>query len=540
MNLANVTAAIRPRHSWEAVDLGLALTRKNFPSILKGWCQVVLPLALVICAALFQRPGWAVFVLWWCKPLFEPVVLHDLSRQLFGGVPTFKSRWGAFGQGLKHRGLILAYGGLILTAGWNLDDPDDLGALFFFTLLLLPLRSLSDRALTYPVFGLEGLTGKRRPERNKVLSRNAGGVASPLCFISWMAEILLFLALWYAAELFIPGMSEEIGQSIWDWDNTFASLFDGDLASYAPGYAVLFLTLYFCALSFMTLFFVGGGFGLYVNTRSWTEGWDVELTFKKLGERLLKNRSRSKSSSGGQAALLFLLGWLFLAPPGHAQESASKSEQEVAAEVLGRPEFERKIVKSKEWVSDKKEKEEKEEQKERTPLSLSWLPSFLQALSWLIVIVAVMGLLFWLAKYFELISVGSYKSIEEALPNVTAVAGLDVRPESLPDDIVGTGKAWWQAGRQRDALALLYRGAIAQLVTRKLAPIEESDTELGCLQRVQNADSAKRFVSPFENLTSTWTRAAYGKQLPDDAGFLQLCTQWIFDQKVPTVEGGTK
>ena len=40
------------------------------------------------------------------------------------------------------------------------------------------------------------------------------------------------------------------------------------------------------AISLVDVFATGAGFGLYLNNRSWIEGWDVELVFKRLAQRL--------------------------------------------------------------------------------------------------------------------------------------------------------------------------------------------------------------------------------------------------------------
>ena len=44
------------------------------------------------------------------------------------------------------------------------------------------------------------------------------------------------------------------------------------------------------------------------------------------------------------------------------------------------------------------------------------------------------------------------------------VQDLDIRPESLPDDVGSAARALWQRGDQRAALALLYRGSLSRLV----------------------------------------------------------------------------
>ena len=42
------------------------------------------------------------------------------------------------------------------------------------------------------------------------------------------------------------------------------------------------------AMSLTDVFVTGAGFGVYLNNRTWIEGWDVELAFKRLARRLAK------------------------------------------------------------------------------------------------------------------------------------------------------------------------------------------------------------------------------------------------------------
>ena len=82
MNLANVTATIRPRTPTEAMDLGVALAREFRWPLLRAWFLVIVPVATI--AWLVCTPLWATFVVWWLKPLYDRVPLFFLSRAAFG------------------------------------------------------------------------------------------------------------------------------------------------------------------------------------------------------------------------------------------------------------------------------------------------------------------------------------------------------------------------------------------------------------------------------------------------------------------------
>ena len=89
MDLDRRQAELRARTSFEAIDLGFAMTRRWAPSVWKGWLVGVAPLLVVLWLSSFVLPWMVVaFVAWWLKPLYERVPLFVLSRGLFGATPT--------------------------------------------------------------------------------------------------------------------------------------------------------------------------------------------------------------------------------------------------------------------------------------------------------------------------------------------------------------------------------------------------------------------------------------------------------------------
>jgi len=77
MELEKVTAEIRPRSEWEAIDLGIGLTRAHFGMIFKGWFATVIPACLLIYLVCWDSMGWGAFLIWWLKPIWERVALHS-------------------------------------------------------------------------------------------------------------------------------------------------------------------------------------------------------------------------------------------------------------------------------------------------------------------------------------------------------------------------------------------------------------------------------------------------------------------------------
>ena len=105
------------------------------------------------------------------------------------------------------------------------------------------------------------------------------------------------------------------------------------------------------------------------------------------------------------------------------------------------------------------------------------------------------------------------------------VRDLDIRPESLPDDVGAAALALWQRGEQRAALALLYRGFLSRLVHAHAVPIRASSTEGECLAlaRPRLREPSARYAA---RLVETWGAAVYGGLEPDTGTVQALCGEF--------------
>jgi hypothetical protein len=105
------------------------------------------------------------------------------------------------------------------------------------------------------------------------------------------------------------------------------------------------------------------------------------------------------------------------------------------------------------------------------------------------------------------------------------VRDLDIRPESLPDDVGAAALALWQQGEQRAALALLYRGLLSRLVHAHGVPIRASSTEGECLvlARPRLGAFAAQYAA---RLVETWGAAVYGGLLPATSTLEGLCREF--------------
>jgi hypothetical protein len=94
---------------------------------------------------------------------------------------------------------------------------------------------------------------------------------------------------------------------------------------------------------------------------------------------------------------------------------------------------------------------------------------------------------------------------------VKSISGMDIRPASLPEDIGGAALTLAHAGRTRDALSLLYRGALSRAVHRYGAAIGEAFTEGEALRAV-NARLDPTKAAYVANLVGIWQRTVYAGQ----------------------------
>src|SRR6185369_10353574 len=144
-----VAAVIRPRSPWEAIDLGFGMVRAWWRPVAAAWLATVAPVWCLLFLLLSGKPGWALFLLWWLRPLFDRVPLFVVSRRLFGE-PTPA---GAVVAGLPR------LWGHDLWAGLTAQRLD-------------PARSFH-----LPIGQLEGLAGGQRKRRGELLGRGGRSAA---------------------------------------------------------------------------------------------------------------------------------------------------------------------------------------------------------------------------------------------------------------------------------------------------------------------------------------------------------------------------
>lgn len=481
MKLEDVTAEIRPRVPWESIDLGCALARQHIKTIWKSWLVTIVPLWMVLALLLRDHPWWFLLCLWWLKPIYDRLLLFIVSRALFGAVPSVKY-------------VLKAWPRLLVKNIWK---------------SLVVRRFSPSRSLTMPVSELEGLKGGNYTQRVRLLEVNGGEGASIATFAGLILEAVAFLGAIMLVFMMVPG---EVSERWWYSISEFLS--NDDFSQFANSLLWIFAVTWMLAITLMEPFYVSAGFALYVNSRTITEGWDIELAFKRMGSRISNLKNGVKKGTMLLMVSLVSIGCFTMAHEARGESAIGE------------------IMKSEDFTIHSKIEKVYVEKDSAAP---NWqLPAISgligNFLFYAVLAIVIGGLVYLIYKNRHLFggapSMG--KSVS-AVSRTREVMGMDVTPESLPSDVVAAARSAWQSGDHQLALSLLYRGSITWLVNRVELPIEESDTEGDCLRHVE-AMSDTAFTPYFTKLTAAWVSTAYGKNQPDDITMQALCDTWPFPQ----------
>jgi hypothetical protein len=163
------------------------------------------------------------------------------------------------------------------------------------------------------------------------------------------------------------------------------------------------------------------------------------------------------------------------------------------------------------------------------PLDLIQALTQVFTVSVIVLLVALLAWVLWRNR-FALKSLRLVMPESSVSPSARVVMGMDVSPETLPQDVPTAAWALWQGGRHQEALGLLYRGSISRVMELGRVEIQESDTEGDCLRRVTQA-GATMHPDYFKGITGLWMKMAYAGICPADAEVQKLCGQWPFGER---------
>lgn len=493
MSPDNINTNIRLRSVWEAVDLGFAMVQE-------WWQSLYLPLAILtfgIAIPLFyfmptDQYWLASLIFWWLKPLYDRLLLHIISHRMFNDEINTK-------QALQ------ALPSLI----WNTG---------FFQSMTFRRFSLS-RGFNLPIWQLEQLRGSARSGRQDVLHIAAHSQAVWLTIGLWLVEFILFLSLFALMVMFLPShISSDLLEGIFTKSIQYQEWLD-----------VLMAVFYVVVVTFIHPFYVAGNFALYINRRTQLEAWDIELDFRKMNQRF------KKLTETILPALLVtcLLAGTSLIPTSNIKaeeaseilvkerQNADKSKSVIKEVMLTENLNDKKKVMR--WVKIPTEDEEEEDDessnwfweliKKLLDGTGSGIAFVLESLLWVAVIAVIFLIYYFRDRWLPLFQTTQHTKDDYEAPEI--MFGMDVRPDSLPDDIVEEARKKWQNGDHRDSLSLLYRGALVRLINDEKVKLKDSHTEGDVLKQSSKIITPEK-LSYLQTLTLQWQRIAYAHRTPDD------------------------
>ena len=274
MNSVLPAVLFRRRNGWEAADMGVFLWRANwFPVLLFMGIPATIFFSVTLILA-NKGNEWinliGILFIWWIKPLLDRFGLHVVSVRFFEPRSAFYRLFRGLGKTVRT--------GLVGDLLWRRFSPF--------------------RSARMPLLVLERLKGKNYKRRKQLLNRNGLGFGLPLTVICiGMALTLNAGELVFLNSIFnlINGNYRSVFEFIGEENNLVSILSFINL--------ILIETLY-----------VSMGFGLYINSRVETEGWDIELLFKTCVEK-----TRRSHKAGLTVPVLVLL-FLFTGVPARSQE----------------------------------------------------------------------------------------------------------------------------------------------------------------------------------------------------------------------------
>jgi hypothetical protein len=493
---------MRRRGVWEAADSGVLLWRKNFLYIIPFFAIPVWIAAfgLRFIPEDFSYLSW--IGLWWLKPLFDRLVLHLISARFFEN------------PGLAKTPLLRGLGGDLVRGLWG----DLLWRRFSFT-----------RSGRMPIRVLERLKGKRFRQRKKALAAgglNFGSFVTFLCFFSeWflLGGEILFTYIMF--DMFLPDLFLNLGDFM------------------ARGEGFIFTA---CCVNYMLVesLYVAMGFGVYINSRVETEGWDLQILFKEFESAKAGEDSSSPGTPGvfqnnkillGLAFCLFLF---FQAPlnaegfsPAGAEETAETPAEffpesflpveavprETLDEVLASPDF---GYTKPGWGI--RIKNSKKPDKVEIPADVpAWFEKIKEALGFglrIFVCLAIGGfavfVLYRLYRNRRINARGNFHSRKRK-------GGADYRnplfsPES-PEALFDKASEFFVSGSLREAWAACLRGSIAAYSQYGDIAFPSGATEYGCLALVRS--SCAGAAGGFDELVTNWIYLAYAGRNPPEGAF---------------------
>lgn len=509
MNPEQIDIKLSARTNAQAVNLGFVTARRYALPLLMASAVATLPVLLlaVMLVVVFDAYFWASLLLWWCKPYYDRVILFNASRLVFRESIGFFDIVDSLGKAARN--------GLWLN-------------LTFF-------RFSFTRSLNIPIQLLEGLSGREYSQRVKVIGKGSSSSASGLTIGLLHFDIVLYINCFLLIIMLLPdNVKREFSEWFFSWRLGYT-----DEEQLWLG----LLMLFFQALSsiIVEIFYVMAGFMLYLNSRIKTEGWDIELAFKRMALRL----GEVKSLLMSWLAVAFISSLLLLSTAMPTSVKAADHTENTAPNTASTttkltPDDDKAVLKDilldddinpyeikTTWEANHlpKEKTNNDSSNFDVDGAKDGLEGFATLLKFALIFIGLFILYLIIINREKFLGFMQGKATVDPDARPTVMFGLAVTKDSLPADIAGEARLLLRRGEILQALSLLYRGSLAVLINDHHVVIKESYTEGDCLNASQSS-LGKDGHHYFKQLTTTWQSLVYAHKEPPTANVETLIEQW--------------
>ena len=438
--------------------------------------------AVTLLALLNHLPVWLpALAVWWLKPLWDRLVMVPAGVLLFDPETTRRKMAGGLRRVLS--------GTLFAGLTWKRFSPY--------------------RAYLIPIAMYERLSGGDAQRRAKWLTKDHMGQFVGLTLLGIALEAVIALSLW-----------SSIGRLL--ALNSVASPTTASPVSGAFVYNLVYLLVVLCVEPLYAL----SSFAIYLNRRTKSEGWDLQLAFSRL-------RARASSTRGKTIVALVIIA-LSLRPLAlHAQPLAPSAAPEAQSLSAAQARFMNRaheVLKGNAFGNTVVQRELRVKPGVASPPSGSRLGNdpFLALLSaevLRILMLSIAGALVVVAIVTNRHGIARFaRSARRSRRTVARPEPLAARKNPKGEEHwIDAAAAAWSSGRPREAIATLYRGSLHLAKTRYGITISESATERECLRVLERANPDPAFLRTFGELTRSWIRSAWAGIPPESSEFEGLC-----------------
>lgn len=459
MQLSRLSIALRPRGDWSAIDLGFSIAQHWYWGMF--WRGAILLLPILGVAIALNNVILGVLLIWWFKPLYERIPLRYLSSAVFDeSIPWRDSLRGCFDRQL---------------------------------FLSLTFFRLSMRRTSYASISLEKLDKTHISYRKVTLFRSLSMAILWLAMVGVVFEIASSIFIYQLLDSFFETARQVVtkadpstlGKITVYVNDLFASLRSMSLVELSA-----FLTIYAAIVLAVLPFYISASFSLYINQRTKIEGWDIEVGFNKLMQRLG-----------------FLSLALCLTFPIDLQAQNPVDHETAITEVKNSEDFNHvrstelpdDLASFLEWLNQAlKTSPGQVEARQASPIA-----PFLEILLW-IVFACLIG--YFLVQLLLLLpNIQTAKQAEKQTGSRNRVTSTMLA--KLPRNILYSAQQAWNSEDPRRAYSLLYLGSIRYLRDEYACQIGQEETEGECLRRISHLET--HICDAFLEILASWQRVAY-------------------------------